>query len=280
MEITKNDQFHLTLPSNGSKIYKKNTKSNFVTLLNKPIKLTKNFEVAITEITYPEIKTANTIGKISIKRIKKSEMHRIKNGYTLDGNDLENDEKIINTSNFTIETFNNYIQNSVEILMKNVGAYNKETGYDSHHYYMHYEETRDIWMFKIHSDFAMIFEGELTKILGLKENFEYVDYNSSEKAKTDLLDKHFQNLLYIYSDIVEHQFVGESEFQLLRTLTVEFLKNQKLKTHIFQKPYYLKCSSLKIESITITIKDDQGKLIKFADGYNKVIVSLHFRPKK
>lgn len=120
MEITKNDQFHLTLPSNGSKIYKKNTKSNFVTLLNKPIKLLKNFEVAITEITYPEIKTANTIGKISIKRIKNSEMHRIKNGYTLDGNDLENDEKIINTSNFTIETFNNYIQNSVEILMKNV----------------------------------------------------------------------------------------------------------------------------------------------------------------
>ena len=36
----------------------------------------------------------------------------------------------------------------------------------------------------------MIFEGELTKILGLKKNFEYVDYNSSEKAKTDLLDKH------------------------------------------------------------------------------------------
>ena len=47
MEITKNDQFHLTLPSNGSKIYKKHTKSNFVTLLKKPIKLLKNSKMLL-----------------------------------------------------------------------------------------------------------------------------------------------------------------------------------------------------------------------------------------
>jgi hypothetical protein len=145
---------------------------------------------------------------------------------------------------------------------------------------MEHNEKYDNWIFKIHLDFALIFEGEIAKILGLKENIEYFDYNRSEKSKIDLLDKYYQNLLYIYSDIVDHQFVGESEFQLLRTLSVEFSNKQKLKTHVFQKPYYHRCCSLKIESLTITIKDDQGKLIKFADGYNKVLVSLHFRPIK
>ena len=56
------------------------------------------YKINILNYTYPKFKTKK-YWKISIKRIKKSEMQRIINGYTLDGEDFENDEKIINRSN-------------------------------------------------------------------------------------------------------------------------------------------------------------------------------------
>lgn len=48
--------FYVTLPSNAShKDLPKNTQSNYTTFLTRPIILEGNYEVAMTEISYPPI---------------------------------------------------------------------------------------------------------------------------------------------------------------------------------------------------------------------------------
>ena len=85
------------------------------------------------------------------------------------------------------------------------------------------------------------------------------------------------NSLYIYTDIVEHQIVGDFYVPLLRCVPVRG-ENNECVTIGYDKPHYIPISKDHIDTITIEIKNDQNKNIPFRFG--KVTVKLHFRPRR
>lgn len=80
--------------------------------------------------------------------------------------------------------------------------------------------------------------------------------------------------LFVYSDIVEHQFVGDTKAPLLRTSPL-CDKSRDVKALTFQRPFYLTVKKNYINSIRIELRNDAGELVHFQTG--KSILVLHFR---
>jgi hypothetical protein len=80
--------------------------------------------------------------------------------------------------------------------------------------------------------------------------------------------------LYVYTNIVEYQVVGNGKAPLLRVIDSEILKNQTT----FVNPYYLPVSVGTINEISIFLFNSQGKPVDFRMG-GRVVAILHFRPR-
>ncbi len=83
--------------------------------------------------------------------------------------------------------------------------------------------------------------------------------------------------MYIYTDIIEYQSVGDSYVPLLRTVHVEGASNDFVSVR-FDKPHYAPVNKSNFTDICIEVKDDQNKHVRFT--YGKVVAKLHFRPVK
>ena len=85
--------------------------------------------------------------------------------------------------------------------------------------------------------------------------------------------------LFIYCNIIDYQFIGNTYAPLLRTILVNENSDNygKYIDHIFSKPHYITVSVNTIDTIEINIRDDTGAPIHFEAG--KILVKLHFKPK-
>lgn len=85
----------------------------------------------------------------------------------------------------------------------------------------------------------------------------------------------FDNI-FIYSDIVQHSFVGDAYAQLLEAIPIQDADQQNdMITERFVKPNLTPVLSRNFDTIEIVLKDDTGTNIPFEGG--KVIVKLLFR---
>ena len=82
--------------------------------------------------------------------------------------------------------------------------------------------------------------------------------------------------IFIYSDVIDTQIVGDSRTRLLRVINVSS-KYKEVVSRVYDNPDYLPVSSREINSIKIILRDDTGQKIFFTNS--KVIVKLHFRKK-
>ncbi len=130
------------------------------------------------------------------------------------------------------------------------------------------------------------FNPTLAKMLGFNESILKYSTESSEirnerrrtvwKAERvgDLKASLFN--IYIYSNIVRDQIVGNQLVPLLRTISLEGKEGEYVHK-IFDSLHYLDLSSDFFQHIEIKLANDLGELIRFQTG--KVIVKLHFRKK-
>ena len=81
--------------------------------------------------------------------------------------------------------------------------------------------------------------------------------------------------MYVYSNIVEPQIVGDVQAQLLRIVAVK--EKSRIFNHVesFQHVQYLPVSDNGTETIKMFIRKDDGRPVLFQTG--KVIVTLHFK---
>ena len=82
--------------------------------------------------------------------------------------------------------------------------------------------------------------------------------------------------LFIYSNIVEHSFVGDSFAQLLRISEVP--NNYKFGEQVelnYDQPHYIPLQTTSFDTIQVDVKDDTGDNIPFEFG--RVIVKLKFK---
>jgi hypothetical protein len=82
--------------------------------------------------------------------------------------------------------------------------------------------------------------------------------------------------LYVYSDIVDEQRVGDESSRLMDIVPVQGAPGQRVH-YEFDPPTYLPVCRNFIETINITIKDGDGGVVLFPDSDDNVVCRLHFR---
>jgi len=98
-----------------------------------------------------------------------------------------------------------------------------------------------------------------------------LDTNGSHTPKLNRVQA-----LYIYGDIVEFQYVGDTMAPLLAYVDVEKSPGERV-GHVCNPPVYLPVSKSFPGTITIRICDEHGRDVSFPDDVANVIVRLHFR---
>jgi hypothetical protein len=153
-------------------------------------------------------------------------------------------------------------------------------------------------------DYKLIFpdmSSELFELLGLTNRvsqtsyytvmnnepiYDFVLEDNFQKTKTEAIKGHLYgdraydiergiHAIYVYSDIVEENFVGDASVRCLRVCTLpprEFGETINLQ---FDQPHYIPVSSRCFNTIRITLKDQTDTKINFRFGDS--LVKLHFR---
>ena len=149
----------------------------------------------------------------------------------------------------------------------------------------------------------LVFERDsirLQKILGFDDSVLFVPVNSKvEKENFDMLAEQYETeynykgqmnkivaprplnpflgnqSLFVYSDVADFSYVGDSCAQMLRIVPIKgtFMD---IVTERFDIPHYVPVLRNHFESIQVGISTDLGDPAKFATG--KSFIKLHFRP--
>lgn len=269
--------FYITLPSDSSKnTYKDNTQSNFTVLLQEPLNISE-YEVGLAEINYFH-KIKIKIGELTFYN-NKSEKIKIADIEAFEGEQYDSIIKRIEKS-----LLNHFGENSNKI-EQNRTFFNNEV-IQNHFTY----KTKDIINFE-GEIFNYFFDISVDKpkkkddvinvdilndqILIQPPSFE--EYLIIIEHKFDYI--HINNSFYIYTNIIEEQIVGNTKTKLLRNVNLQgkFMDNISI---IYDNPHYVSLKLTEIQRININIRDNLGQLIDFSNETTRVIVKLHFRPKR
>jgi hypothetical protein len=129
--------------------------------------------------------------------------------------------------------------------------------------------------------FKLVFDDAMNQIKIMHQNKQL---NLLDLYIIDLFDhtdiktaNSYSKYAYVYSDIIEDQYVGDVMTKCLKTC---ILKNDDnlLFENTFVNPHYLKVCKTFISSIKIDIRDTNGERIKFNNNSTQTIIKLHFKP--
>lgn len=136
------------------------------------------------------------------------------------------------------------------------------------------------------TEFDLAFSLQLGLLLGFKPD-SYVGQAAFEKrvhnnwwpdthphVATVTSDINRIEELFVYSDIIEPQFVGHLRIPLLRSIKTK-RQHGELHQKIFQKPDYLALKTNSFQTIEIDIRDALGHPVAFQFG--RCTVKLHFK---
>lgn len=247
--------FFVTLPSNSSAdVYPNNKISCYVTKLAKPIELEGPWEVALSEVQYPH----------TWYMLKDKEMGLFFIDYT-----NNEDEKKISTHAGHVGQ--NYY-NTMEQLVKDINKYIKNVlALDVK---LEYNLLSSKIRMVTNKNYTFRTYGNLARILGLGNN----NLTCAEPEACYPADIHagFYNM-FVYTDIIQYQRVGDSFVPLLRCVHISG-KQHEIVSITYDHPHYVPVNKSLISDIVIEVKSDQNRLIPFL--YGKFVVKLHFRPAK
>lgn len=253
------DAFYITLPSNSSsEYYPDNTMAQFRTKLPNEIRLTGNWEVGLSDILFPKTFAIDS-HKFVVYNV--GEFRQV----------YETAKRYFSTSRDFVEHIN-------EILAKK---------YDVQKVYFRIHD--DFVTINIKGGYGIVMDPPLLKLLGFNENASPSNFyaapateeapktpdglNVTALRKTDL---HGIYTLYIYTDIIEPNVVGDSLVRLLEIIPIA--NDKKLMcAYRIERPRYVPVQSKSIAFPKIELMTDHGEPIPFMDG--RVVVKLHFKKK-
>lgn len=236
--------FYITLPSNAcASVFPQNSASAFTIRLARPLDLAGAWDVGLVEIQYPH--SWNTLAEDGTFGIIDGERRwgfKVPRGFYSSIPDLVGKMNSIMTSH----------------------QYPPELSLD-------YDRVIRKVILKAPPTYTFSASTELAHLLGS------VPHKAVQRILFTADITGGFNTLYIYTDIVEHQIVGDAYVPLLRCIPVRGETGDCV-NNIYDKPHYIPVNKHHIDTITIEIKTDQNKNVSFRFG--KVIVKLHFRPRK
>ncbi len=240
--------FYVTLPSNSSmEFFPNNSLTNYITKLKRNIKLEGEYEVALVELMYPQNWKYKRDGNIIFKESKRIETFKVK--------------------------FSNY--DTIENLIVAINEFAVKKTLPLQCTFVELKVT-----FQITSALVIEFTDGINDELGIK----YTKMSTGTDPATfngQISQNYIKSIssLYVYTDIIDYQYVGDTFAPLLRIVGVNenFENHGKYIDQIFTSPHYIPLSRYSIDTVEINIRDDTGEAIHFESG--KVLVKLHFRPK-
>ena len=293
--------FYVTLPSNVNNRSDQtdNKTSEYLTIFPDSLVLEGPYEVALSEIIYYQ----NWKFKLCDVYIKRNDFEKHYVILTYDGqNDMEKLFRIINKQLEKIcEDFYNSVEEHYrkEILAKKNWAANIKQRIQA----LENEMVKEIFSieaiivenkikFKVSEFLVVQFVGAINSLYNsdivvnnLRVEKQYQKINStvySYETNDIEMELFYESLhgihsIFIYSDVIDTQIVGDSRTRLLRVINVSS-KYKEVVSRVYDNPDYLPVSSREINSIKIILRDDTGQKIFFTNS--KVIVKLHFRKKR
>ncbi|KAJ8041316.1 hypothetical protein HOLleu_12105 [Holothuria leucospilota] len=236
--------FYVTLPSNSSfQYFPDNTLSSFTTQLAEPILLTGSWEVALCEIQYPfnwhNVTASNCRIRLNDREIC------IPHGY-------------YDTMQDVIDKFHELLtedeRNNVKIYQQ---KHNLRTTY------------------KLKTGTTLALQG-MSRMFGFLENNKVCTEGFTvSDISSDVHSGLTSFFFFVYSDIVEHQRVGDTHVPLLRVVRIGTRKAGEHVTVSYNSPHYVPVKSKHISTIGIDLRTDLGDVVPFQHG--RVIAKLHFR---
>ncbi|CAB4044097.1 Hypothetical predicted protein, partial [Paramuricea clavata] len=119
------------------------------------------------------------------------------------------------------------------------------------------------------------FPGELATVLGFDQD-TLIEKKTSSPYPADI-NGEFSSMMYVYTDIVDAQFVGDVKAPLLRIVYVEGEYGNTVQAS-FRNLQYVPVKVNSFETIEVNIKNDQNENVSFEFG--KSIETLHIRQKR
>lgn len=273
------DQFYVTLPSNvNDSIHLFNTMTNYTTQLFKPLVFNVPYEVGLVEMTFPtpQTSTDGPIGKIVLSQF----LHKFQSKGKSSEKHLSESKLEVKLSDLKRENFVDYLNSNLKLMAEEIQCsppprfVKTQINEEKFQYFLlpDFEDGHTILMY-----------GEIAELMGYKSSTPERDYRIYHHMRGDVLNYDVSkmvfnvNNIFVYTDIINHQYVGNSYTQLLRCVPIDYrIENQSV---VYDVPHYLPLNSNYIDSIQMTIKDDENRFINFKTGTQKVYIKLHFRPK-
>lgn len=250
--------FYVTLPSNASLlVYPNNKIWNYRTKLAKTIVLREPHEVGLIEIQYPKMWNSFNDSDASIQI-----------SYDITTGDRAS---IVMTVGY---------YGSIEELVYEFNVRIRALTKKPYKEYMYYDSFKNRVYISGLANRDIVINGRLAEILGFVPSTVFPTamdplHRNYAPHAADIHGGCYN--IYVYSDIVDYQLVGDSHVPLLRCINVSD-EVRRIPTLTFDKPHYTSLSKTVFDDIELALKDDQNRYIPFL--YGKVIVKLHFRPIK
>ena len=239
-------QFYLTLPSNSSmKYFPDNTVANFKVKLAETIELTGDWEVALSEFNYPH--TWSTIREGN----RQTFIYNTGVGY--------NETGLIQDTHF----------NTIPDLVKALNGCMTKEG-QTKIKFSYNRNTRKITI-DVKKDAMVWFSGDIATALGFEQD-TLIKKKTVSPYVADI-NVGFSSM-YLYTNIVDVQFVGDVKVPLLRIVNTKGKYGENVNV-TFRNLQYVPVKVKSFETIEIDIKDDKNENVSFEFG--KSIVTLHFR---
>jgi len=251
--------FYLFLPSNVSPQYfPGNRISAFQVKLPKRISFTPNeYEVALTEFSYLHcMKTYISKNDRSVEYLEEP-----RNGISnLRHHSLPN----INYSNpkVLVQEINTLLCSGFEEPIGQLGISDKTNKVRLR------VSKGKVWLTKTIGENLGFSEKNLHK-----DKIFFIFNEGSHEAEKEPITLGGMNHIFVYSDIVQRQIVGDALVPLLRIVNITG-KTGDVVTQTF-RPYYLPINKLEFNTIEVLLCNEFGEEIHFERGQS--IVTLHFR---
>lgn len=237
--------FHIILPSNAStKIFPSNKPQCFKVKLPERIELEGNWEVGLQELQYPHSFNNFEASKSKISYIDdKGQEHRIQ----------------LQSTHFRL---GRTLLSAIERGLDNEGKKHIKFSYD-------YASARITAICR--PPYTLKLRGDIAVMLGFEGD---IDITGQVQAKYPVNMDIGLYSLYVYTNIVQGQIVGDAKAQLLRIVQVEG-SHGDIVTKTFDQPLYVPLLEKSFDTIEVDISRDTGEQIHFIQG--KSICTLHFR---
>ena len=259
-----NDHFFIVLPSNASmNLYPDNKISKFKVNLPNTLNLdTKKWEVGLSEIQFQHSWYNVRDGKNVIFKELKNVPHEketvgIRTKITIPPGHYSSVDAILTELNE-----NDYTK-KIERIDYQFNALSRRT---------HITLPKQSKLDMNGSDIGRCLGFDEKSMLDNTESYKERNVISYYLASTENMYKG----IYVYTDIIENQFVGDVRVPLLRVVPVTSQYGDVCCIK-YDKPYFVPLSRSTIQTIEVNLKDDTGNFISFEAG--KSIVTLQFRRK-